>query len=470
MAACADSRQFIGGTVPREIIDPLDVVAVYTYRDSVPAAGDQGVGVSIDIEHSPCKGGYSSEVVEVTTMGKWRISKGLRKIPMLTTYLLLVVSIAALGLVSGGLESSSQNEQEGSSSLIVTLSYPDNKVACVETRFTAEGEVESQQIKTTTVPRGPSWISIHPLDGSISYVVSWDARALTVIDNEQCVGVRALTFGGNLYAGAFRPDGAAFYAIDAENKRIIALDTSDPTNPQFIAFIALPGASSPRGLAFHPSGLAHVSDTDKDTLYVLDAINHQLVGTFHTGGRCSAYVKVSNNGEWVYIADRCLSRVYALETATGVITPIQLSGDSGAWFIVFLLNDRFALVSQTDPRRQLSSGQLSVIDVAQKREIQTIDVSGFATVTQASSALSATSVIGGFQPAGLAVIELSEEELERLTGVVVFPNRHGDPLELLILTRDPTLGALDIRDEVVFMDSPIGRPYQGEASSKSGGR
>lgn len=366
-------------------------------------------------------------------------------------------------LAGGGLLVGSQTGQEGQPSLIVTLSYPDSMVACIEALFAADGRLIKHTVKTTPVGQGPSWLDISP-DGTVTYVVNWDAKSLTVIDNAKCVGVRALTFGGNLYAGAFRPDGAAFYAIDAENKRIIVLDTKDLTNPQMLTQISLPGSRSPRGLAFHPDGQwAYVSDTETDTVWVLDAVNHRLQETLHTGGQCSAYVKASNSGQWVYVSDRCLSRVYAYETATKTFTAIQLSGNSGAWFSTFEPNDLVAFVSQTDPRRNISSGKISIIDVAQKKEIGTIDVSRGATAVTLASLAGEVLSSGPteFVPADLEVLSLGDAR-----GVLtVFPFLAETPMlgVPITLRTDPT-GAISVEAAPPFRWPPLpglSRPFTG---------
>jgi len=339
------------------------------------------------------------------------------------------------------------------------LSYPDSKVACIEAQFAPDGKLISQTAKTATVAQGPSWLDIYD---PVTYVVSWDAKALTILDHARCTVIRTLTLGGNLYAGAFRPDGAAFYAIDAENKRIVVLNSSDLTNPQLLTYIPLPGASSPRGLAFHPNGqLAYVSDSDKDTVYVLDAVNHRLQETLHTGGQCSAYVKASNNGEWVYIADRCLSRVYAYETATKTFTPIQLPTDTGAWFIAFEPNDRFAFVSPVDPRRQTYTDKISVIDVAQKMHIGTIDLSGVGAAARTSSDASTAAAqlerfaTTAYAPAGLEVIPLSEETI--MLGV--FPFLEGTPVRGVPLRI--TADAIELLPPSMWPPIGLSRPFIG---------
>jgi hypothetical protein len=365
----------------------------------------------------------------------------------------------AVILASGGLPGGSQSGQEGRPTPIVTLSYPDSKVACIEAQFAPDGKLISQTAKTATVAQGPSWLDIYD---PVTYVVSWDAKALTILDHARCTVIRTLTLGGNLYAGAFRPDGAAFYAIDAENKRIVVLNSSDLTNPQLLTYISLPGASSPRGLAFHPNGqLAYVSDSDKDTVYVLDAVNHRLQETLHTGGQCSAYVKASNNGEWVYIADRCLSRVYAYETATKTFTPIQLPIDTGAWFIAFEPNDRFAFVSPVDPRRQTYTDKISVIDVAQKMHIGTIDLSGVGAATRTSSDASTAAAqlerfaTAAYAPAGLEVIPLSEETIM----LVVFPFLEGTPVRGVPLRI--TADAIEFLPPSMWPPIGLSRPFIG---------
>jgi YVTN family beta-propeller protein len=320
-------------------------------------------------------------------------------------------------LASGGLPGGSQSGQEGQSALMLTLSYPDNKVAFIDLRFAPDGKVIDRKVTTVDVPQGPSGLDISP-DGKLTYVVSFDANALSVLDNTTRQLIKTVNLGAsvNPYAVAFHPEGNFAYTVNAGTRNITVIDA---VNHAVLTTIALPGASSPRGLAFSPNGLhAYASDTETDTVWVLDAVNHKLQETLRTGGQCSAYVKASNNEQWVYVADRCLSRVYALEIAKKTFTPIQLSGNSGAWFITFDPTDRVAFASQIDPRRNIYSGKISIIDVAQKKEIGTIDVSQGA----------ATAALEGLQtryaPAGLEVLPLPGE----LLSLIVFPWLAGTPI------------------------------------------
>jgi hypothetical protein len=357
-------------------------------------------------------------------------------------------------LASGGLPGGSQSGQEEISSFIVTLSFTDNKVACIEARFAADGKLVEHAIGTVTVARGPSGLDVY---GPVTYVASWDSKALTVLDNDKCTVIKTLPLGGNLYTVAFRPDGKIAYVLDAQNKQIIVLNTSNLADPQVLTKIPLP-IQSPRGMDFHPRGYeAYVADTESDTLLVFDTINHELFQTLHTGGQCSSFVKASPDGRHVYVADRCQSRVFDLDVETGTFTPIQLSGNSGAWFITFGLDNLVAFVSQTDPRRRISSGKISIIDVAQKKEIGTIDVSSGATAA-ASKDMAGSAEL--FAPAGLGVLFGGEHSI-----LVVFPFAEGETSLMAIpfISRTDQTGALT---EVVVgslnrVPTPLNRPFFG---------
>jgi DNA-binding beta-propeller fold protein YncE len=206
-------------------------------------------------------------------------------------------------LASGGLPVGSQSGQEGQSALMVTLSYPDNKVAFIDLRFAPDGKLIDRKVTTVDVPQGPSGLDISP-DGLFTYVVSFDASALAVLGNttRQLIKTVSLGFGVNPYAVAFRPDGQVAYTVNGGTRNITVIDA---INHAVLTNIALPGARSPRGLDFHPDGkLAYVSDTETDTVWVLDAVSHRLQETLRTGGQCSAYVKASNSGKWVYVKER----------------------------------------------------------------------------------------------------------------------------------------------------------------------
>ncbi len=385
-------------------------------------------------------------------------------------------------LASGGLPVGSQSGQQTPQAFYVTFSYPDSTATFIDLFFSPDGQkVTNHSLKTISVPQGPSWVAIHP-KAPFSYLVSWDAKALTVLDNLRREAVKAISLSGNPYALAFRPDGAVAYVIDAEHKRISVVNASDPANPFISMPIVLPEARAPRGLAFSPDGQkAFVSDTETDTLWVLDALQHRVQATLHTGGQCGAFVKASNNGQWVYVADRCLSRVYALEaatvgSATPAITPIQLSGNSGAWFILFVLQDKFALVSQTDPRRNISSGKISVIDVAQKKEISTIDLNQIRSGLGASAlAYSAAAVVawpagltdlddegrrGGvqyhFAPGSTAVIVTDRGDPTRIIGFLVMPQ----PQPVLPQPVLPQPMAIEV--EIVLIPEPPQVPFMGD--------
>jgi DNA-binding beta-propeller fold protein YncE len=284
-------------------------------------------------------------------------------------------------LASGGLPGGSQAGQQELPPFIVTVSYPDNAVAFID--LLPDGRTTVTQV---TVAQGPIGLAVHP-ERSFTYVVSWDANVLTVIDNKtrRAVGTVSLGEGANPYSVAVRPDGRAVYVVLAGIKQVAVLDTSDAGNPRPLTRIALPGSQAPRNIAFSFSlerQRAFISDSESGQIQIIDAITHQRIGQLDTGGRCAIGVKVSNFGHWLYVADRCLSTIYAIEveslsSARPAITPIPLSPRSGAWYIAFSPDDRFAYVSLTEPRNNTSSGQIAIIDTEQKRQIGTIAVGGF---------------------------------------------------------------------------------------------
>jgi len=279
-------------------------------------------------------------------------------------------------LAIGGLPVSSQTETEELPPFIITSSFPDNLVAFVD--LFPDG---STQVTHVQVAEGPSGVAVHP-SRLFTYVVSWTAKALTVLDNRRRTGIRALSLGSNLYAVAFRPDGEFAYITDAERKRLIVLDTRDPANPRLFTFIALPGAQAPRNLAFTPDGhFAFVSDSESGRVQVIDAQAHRQIGVLDTGGRCAVGVAVDPFGNWLYVSDRCLSTVYAVAIASisggsPEITPIPLPGQSGAWHMAFSPFGRFAFVSQTEPREWRSNGEVAVIDVERQELIGSVHVGG----------------------------------------------------------------------------------------------
>jgi YVTN family beta-propeller protein len=322
----------------------------------------------------------------------------------------------AVILASGGLPGGSQTGQEGQPLPMIAFSYADSKVSYLEVG--ADGKIVNRV--DISVPKGPSGLDIH---GQFTYVVSWDASALAVLDNKahKLIKTVDLGFGVNPYAVAFRPDGQVAYTLNGGTRNITVIDA---INHAVLTNIALPGARSPRGLDFHPDGkLAYVSDTETDTVWVIDAVNHRVQETLRTGGQCGAYVKASNTGQWVFIADRCLSRVYALSTVTKKFYVIQLSGDSGAWYIVFTPSDWVAFVSQTDPRRQISSGKISIIEVAQLKEIGVIDVRLRAATV---AALKGGQEEEEFKPGSLDLLPLPAEAEGEL--LLVVSSLHVTPL------------------------------------------
>jgi DNA-binding beta-propeller fold protein YncE len=284
-------------------------------------------------------------------------------------------------LASGGLPVGSQAGQQELPPFIVTVSYPDNAVAFID--LLPDGRTTVTQV---TVAQGPIGLAVHP-ERSFTYVVSWDANVLTVIDNKtrRAVGTVSLGEGANPYSVAVRPDGRAVYVVLAGIKQVAVLDTSDAGNPRLLTRLALSGSQAPRNIAFSFSlerQRAFISDSESGQIQIIDAITHQRIGQLDTGGRCAIGVKVSNFGHWLYVADRCLSTIYAIEveslsSARPAITPIPLSPRSGAWYIAFSPDDRFAYVSLTEPRNNTSSGQIAIIDTEQKRQIGTIAVGGF---------------------------------------------------------------------------------------------
>jgi YVTN family beta-propeller protein len=287
----------------------------------------------------------------------------------------------AAALASGGLPVSSQSGQEKLADFIVTVSYPDNAVAFID--LLPDG---STRVTRVSVARGPIGVAVHLLR-LFTYVVSWDANVLSIIDNRTRQVAQTISLGSraNPYSVAVRPDGAVAYVVNAGPKDVAVLDTSDAGNPRLLTRIPLLTAQAPRNIAFWFDGdrhLAFVSDSESGRIQILDSASHQRIGELDTGGSCASGVKVSNLYRWLYVADRCLSRVYAVEvqtitTSQPKVTAIPLAPTTGAWYIAFLSNDQFAYVSLTEPRDMISSGQIAIIDTEQQRQIGVIPVGGF---------------------------------------------------------------------------------------------
>jgi len=362
-------------------------------------------------------------------------------------------------------------EQEASPIFFVTLSYPDSRVACVEALLSPEGRLLDYTVKTAPVARGPSWLAIHP-NADVTYVISYDTGALTVIRNEDCRGIRALSLGTNLYAMAFRPDGEVAYLLDIKNNRLLVLDTQDPLNPRRVATVPLTGAKAPRGLTV--GQFVYVSDTEQDRVWKIDPRSHRVVEVLRTGGRCSAYVAVnpaSEEGlEEVWVSDRCESVVYAYDPIAGQFTRIPLSSRSGAWFIAFTPLGEVAFVSQTDPRRGISSGKVSILDVQQKREIGVIDLSEGVAIGPGSATQGvALASLGGGEPApaGLDVLLVSsslggEAFFSKTLALLISPFRRGSPSLLvpIALQTDPE-GAISPINVGLLQEFSVGleRPF-----------
>jgi len=281
--------------------------------------------------------------------------------------------LALAALLAGGLLGTSRTgagqAPEELPPFILAVNYADNSVSFINL-------LERQTVANIRVCRGPIGIALHP-SRLYAYVVCWDTGAVFVIRTDLRRVVWTLTLGGNLYSVAFRPDGEVAYIIDGGRNRLIALDTRDPERPRLFTRLALSGAQAARNLDFSPDGQqAFITDSESDRVWVIDAQSHQVEQILRTGGRCGAGIRVSHSGDWIYVADRCLATVYAIERVTWTITPIPLTRAPGAWHIAFSFDDLYAYVTRTEPRLNLSDGKISVIDTITRQEVRMIEVGG----------------------------------------------------------------------------------------------
>jgi YVTN family beta-propeller protein len=271
-------------------------------------------------------------------------------------------------LASGGLPVGSQSGQEEPPPFILAANYADNSVSFIDL-------IARQVVTNIPVCQGPIGIDVHP-SRLYAYVACWDSGAVSVISTAERRGVFTMSLGGNPYSVAFRPDGDVAYVVDGGRNNIVVIDSRNVARPQVLTRISLP-AKAARNIDFTPDGLqAYVSDSESGQVWVIDAMEHKLQATLNTGGRCVVGIKVSNFGEWVYGADRCLATVYAIKRETGAITPIPIAEAPGVWHIAFSIDDELAYVTETEPRQNVSSGKISVIDVKNQKVVRKIEVGG----------------------------------------------------------------------------------------------
>jgi len=252
----------------------------------------------------------------------------------------------------------------------LAVNYADNSVSYLDL-------LSRRVVANIPVCTGPLGVDIHP-DRRYAYVACWDAGEVDVLDlEERRVVAHLWQIGSEFYSIQFRPDGGVAYVVDARQREVLVLATSDVTNPRPVNRIALPGARAPRNLDFTFSGdRAFISDSEAGQIWVIDSIAHRVETVWHTGGRCSVGVRASPLGQFVYVADRCLATVFHIERETGEVTPIPLPGAPGAWHIAFSFDERYAFVTETEPRENRSSGRVAVIDTRLKQRVRTIDIGG----------------------------------------------------------------------------------------------
>jgi YVTN family beta-propeller protein len=261
-----------------------------------------------------------------------------------------------------------QSGQEEPPPFILAANYADNSVSFIDL-------IARQVVTNIPVCQGPIGIDVHP-SRLYAYVACWDSGAVSVISTAERRGVFGMSLGGNPYSVAFRPDGDVAYVVDGGRNNIVVIDSRNVARPQVLTRISLP-AKAARNIDFTPDGLqAYVSDSESGQVWVIDAMEHKLQATLNTGGRCVVGIKVSNFGEWVYGADRCLATVYAIKRETGAITPIPIAEAPGVWHIAFSIDDELAYVTETEPRQNVSSGKISVIDVKNQKVVRKIEVGG----------------------------------------------------------------------------------------------
>jgi len=288
------------------------------------------------------------------------------------------LAFAAL-LASGGLPVSSQTGTEELGSFIVTASFPDNTVAFVD--LLPGG---GTSVTRVAVPDGPIGVAIHP-SRLFTYVVSWTANTMTIIDNHTRGIVRTVNLGvgANPYSIAFRPDGTA-YVVSAGHKTLDVYDAQlAADNPWPLRTVVLEEPVAPRNVAIAPNGrLVAVSDSESGRIQIIDAVTQRWFSSLDIGGQCAVSVQFSYSDRWLAVGDRCLSTVSIIDLETigssePSIETIPMSPKSGVWHLAFSPDDRFLFASLTEPREGTSSGEISVIDMEEKRQVGTIKVGGF---------------------------------------------------------------------------------------------
>ncbi|AKB19431.1 disaggregatase related repeat-containing protein [Methanosarcina sp. WWM596] len=199
---------------------------------------------------------------------------------------------------------------------VYVANYGDNTVSMIDT---ATNTVAA----TVDVGQSPWGVAVTP-DGSNVYVTNIGSCSVSVIDTSMDTVVTTMEMGRSQPRGiAFTPDGSKAYMISSpgtEGSDAYVIDTATNT----ATYLDLGGmGEGPFGVAVTPDGskvyiTAGYTDTESDTLYVIDTATNNLITTVDVGDGPRG-VAVTPDGSKVYAVSYD-NMVSVVDTATNTVT------------------------------------------------------------------------------------------------------------------------------------------------------
>jgi YVTN family beta-propeller protein len=201
---------------------------------------------------------------------------------------------------------------------------------------------------------------------------------ISVISAAKKKVIATLPLRGSPSQITFSPSGTRAYVATSQGLVVFSTATR-----QVVGFIR--GLGDPRGVAVSPDGsTVYVTDTDQNTVSVINAATDQVTATIQVG-EMPWQVVVSASGQTVYVADPDSDAVSVINTTSNTVSStISLTGDPDT--LALTPNGAELWVGQS------TAAFITVLDTATNAVLTTINLGG--TVAQSAD---------GYEPTGIAL-------------------------------------------------------------------
>jgi YVTN family beta-propeller protein/VCBS repeat-containing protein len=314
----------------------------------------------------------------------------------------------------------------------------------------------TQAAQIASVTGGPTTDSFTVVASNGTYASGAGTITVTIPAPAPNTIIATITAGTNASGIAFSPNGSKAYVANETDNTVSVINTA--TN----AVTTVPVGNGPLRVAVSPDGTAaYVTDFFGGTVSVINTATN-AVTTIPVGANPTGVV-FSPNGNTAYVASRGTGVLSVINTVTNSVTNISVG--SQPFGVALSPNGSTAYVTN-----DLSSGTVSVVDLATKQITATVGVGSFPKGI-AVSPDGSTAYVANLASSSVSVINTATHAVTNITvgtgpsGVAVSPD---GSTAYVTNQNSGTVSVIDTATKTVITTFPVGTNSVGVAFSPNG--